>query len=482
MSEDIIKHNKISNEEFKIWKKSIPLLYNHITSVKPKLNSYESLHVNQDSEQKSIAFTDDIKAHEDEGTLSCRLLLSRGGDVYSITTQAPLGLYCNRTDSGELASPEYYDMLHDVEHCHVNPSWHWEHKEVSKIQSIKYSSAELRFIAQATDGSIAWFQENQRTPIYQKSNETLPEKSILHGMPLVDFQISKDCSRILGSQYNGPGGNSSVRLIDATAGRSGDVIDQIMLEGTIASQTVRFIDHDLAGICSDDGSMRLWDLRSKERPRVINFGHSLTTFNVSPFIDNLIVTGSENGVIRLWDLRCLSDMSEEHSSNGALKTNVITETSNEIEGDGSGEEVLQVQHFDNKPVVNIEFSPLKPEELLSVGSTGNVYHWDTKYFFESFDMEDDQTPSNQEELQSELLSFFHTGGSRRSLGSISKKNTVALHPLIHDLVSTVDADGLLTVYQPFTARIDEVQGDIGDGVLTKEQEERIEDDTLAVES
>ena len=116
-------------------------------------------------------------------------------------------------------------------------------------------------------------------------------------------------------------------------------------------------------------------------------------------------------------------------------------------------EIAKLFHSGGDSVVDILFSQTSATEFVTVGGTGNVYHWDMEYSFSrnDDDNEDEVRVAAPEELQGQCLKFFHTGGTRRSSNQFGKRNTVALHPVINDFVGTVDSDSLVTAYKPFLA-------------------------------
>ena len=59
-----IKKNKVRNEEYKIWKKSVPFLYQHISSVRPRFDS----RVEDTSKfEKRLTFTDKVVPDKKKG-------------------------------------------------------------------------------------------------------------------------------------------------------------------------------------------------------------------------------------------------------------------------------------------------------------------------------------------------------------------------------------------------------------------------------
>ena len=55
-----------------------------------------------------------------------------------------------------------------------------------------------------------------------------------------------------------------------------------------------------------------------------------------------------------------------------------------------------------------------------------------------------------ETSQTNSLEFLHKGGSRRSPKHVGRRNATAWHPVIEDLVGTVDDDTLVSIYKPYT--------------------------------
>ena len=78
---DIAEDNKIKNEEFKIWKKSIPSLYQHISSLKPIFGPEVD---ESPSTLRSLVFTNDSSCDKSKGVLSVPLLYSQGSEIFEV--------------------------------------------------------------------------------------------------------------------------------------------------------------------------------------------------------------------------------------------------------------------------------------------------------------------------------------------------------------------------------------------------------------
>lgn len=159
----------------------------------------------------------------------------------------------------------------------------------------------------------------------------------------------------------------------------------------------------------------------------------MTTFDVSPITENLFATGFSTGLIKLWDARATYEATQDLSyrQNGEDPIQV---------------EMAKVFHSGGDSVVDIKFSETSSSEFVTVGGSGNIYHWDMEYLFSRNDDDnEDYLPSLEpEELQSHCLKFCQP--SRVKSGS---RNTVALHPMVHDLSATISSKNSITVYKPF---------------------------------
>ena len=115
-------------------------------------------------------------------------------------------------------------------------------------------------------------------------------------------------------------------------------------------------------------------------------------------------------------------------------------------------EIANFYHAGGDSVVDVQFSATSSSEFFTVGGTGNIYHWNTDYSLSKYNPDDTIAPPQDatEESQTKSLRFLHKGGSRRSPKQIGRRNTAAWHPVIENLVGTVDDDSLVSIYKPYT--------------------------------
>ncbi|AQZ15050.1 WTM2 (YOR229W) and UME1 (YPL139C) [Zygosaccharomyces parabailii] len=419
------KVNKIKNEEFKIWKKSVPALYQHISYLKPRFDTHETdlAHF-----EKRIAFSHKVVSEEKKGLLTAEVLYSQESDIYKVDCELPLGL-SDEANENELIDPDYESPFKGAETKPLSASWNYQGETIIKFQQM--ASKENSLVALASNGSLAWFNENVKVPVHIMQEIMGPGTSFscIHSLrspnklAVCDFALSPDLNTVVKSQSNGKEGESIVKIVD-NAEDPGALCSRINVPSAV-THSVRFLNNHLFATCSNDNIIRFWDIRTDTELWSLNDPNDgkLTTIDTSSLVGNLFASGSDTGVIKLWDLRAVL------SKQG---------------------ELVSFYHPKEDPVVDLQFSPTSSSGFLSVGKMGSVYHWDSEYFFENDTVDDD-------DLQTQCLKFLHTGGSRRSVGPNGKRNMVAWHPTIDALVGTVDNDCSITLYKPFTGREEEEQ-------------------------
>ena len=175
-----------------------------------------------------------------------------------------------------------------------------------------------------------------------------------------------------------------------------------------------------------------------------------TCFAASPFVDTLFMTGTSGGALKVWDIRAVIALGD---ADAELNIN---------QGHNKVNELFKVHHFYSEQVSKIEFSSISPMEVVTIGGLGNVYHWNFDPVFAIYnEINEDFQGIISDELEAESMAFYHTEGCRREIGENNKVNTVAYHKYIEDLVATVDSDGLLTVYKPFTGKVLDGSREVG---------------------
>ncbi|CCF59223.1 hypothetical protein KAFR_0G01890 [Kazachstania africana CBS 2517] len=436
-------------------------LYHHISSVKPTFMTRvdDVLHF-----AKTITFRSEIIPDKKKKTLTTSLLYSQGSDIYELECVLPLNSFYKDQPNGsgkiadeneEISIPnrKYGEAFKDIEDKKLSPNWVYSGETVSKISYLD-SSDDSTIIAMSKNGSLAWFRDGIKVPIHivQEMMGPMTSYAAIHShvrpddLAVSDFGLNVNLDTLVKSQSNGTEEDSILKIID-NSGKPGDILRTIKVPDTTVTHTVRFFDNYLFGTCSDDNTIRFWDTRTSEKPLFVLTqpkNGRITSFDTSQITGELFVTGTSTGVIKLWDVRAVENATTDltYRQNGE---------------DPIQNELVSLYHSGGDSVVDVQFSETSSSEFLTVGGTGNVYHWDMEYFFsrndddnEKGNAKDNSNVPAPEELQGQCLKFFHTGGSRRSMAQFGKKNTVAWHPIVDNLIGTVDVDSLVSVYKPFT--------------------------------
>ena len=441
------KLNKISNEEFKIWKKAIPTFYKHISTFKPHLHSNVT---NQSRIHKTVVFTDKMFPDVTKGTLTTSVLLALGADIYEIDVILPIGAHFNSTDNVSNVIPQYDAFLKNFEQTKFEPKWKILNDTVEKLYFVNNNS--VKFIAVTKKGSVLYFKDEISTATAQYTAESV---EINHSVD-VRSDLSSDLSTIVlvsnvtknvteaeKEEITTMSSTTSIKILDNVE-KPGDVKKTINMKDIPHCESCKFLKgKDMIALCDSESTIRFWDLlKAEDKPSLTiidNTEGKLTSFATSSIIPTIFITGSENGTFKLYDIRLLPQDKD------------TIDLSKETE---YRKEIATLSHFDNDSVADIIFSQISACKFITVGKSGNVYHWDMSYLFSQGEI-DGEDNIESSALQSECLSFYHTGGFRRVRSSAQKRNTVAADSIVDDLICTVDADNLLTVYIPFTARVEE---------------------------
>ncbi|CAR28559.1 ZYRO0F06776p [Zygosaccharomyces rouxii] len=425
MSKDT-KVNKLKNEEFKIWKKSVPSLYQHVSFFKPQLDARlgDVLQF-----EKRFTFNNEVIPDQKRGVLNTGLFYSVGSNIYKLDCSLPLGLQHGGNEQ-ELPDPQYNEVFKQVG-GDTFPSPHWILPGETIIKMSPLESGENTLLALTSTASLAWFKEGSRNPTHIMQEIMGPSTSFssIHSirnsecLAVCDFDLSRDKKELVKCQADRKEGQSTIKIVD-NSDKVGTPLRRFNVEASVI-HSVSFLDNNLYVTCSDENVVSFWDKRSDSQ--LWSFTDSqdgnITSLSSSSQLDGFFATGTDAGVIKLWDLRAI--MSQQ-------------------------QEMVSFYHSNEDPVVDLQFSPTNSTEFLSVGKSGNVYQWDTDFFFTNEEVD-------EEDLHLQCLKFLHTGGSRRSIGANDKRNMVNWHPAIDQLVGTIDNDCSIAAYKAFTGREEEQQ-------------------------
>lgn len=165
----------------------------------------------------------------------------------------------------------------------------------------------------------------------------------------------------------------------------------------------------------DGRVIQIWDLRAPlTKPRrIITDENStgITALNYSPLNEMLLATGSTDGAISIWDVRmCSASLIGLHASTG--------------------------------PINSLKWSPLEESVLATGGSDAQVKVWDLSMHGQV------QTPAEEEEGPPELI-FIHGG----HLGAISDLDW---HPTLPWTLCSVSEDSIVGIWKIASSIVDAV--------------------------
>ena len=455
---EVYKRNLQKNEEFKIWKRAVPSFYQHISTFKPQFSKAPE---NLPQLTKSLVFSDRIEENIKDGLLEISGFYSLGNEIYEFKSMLPLGA-CYDGAEALAVDPNYGNSLKIFEDTRFEPTWISPEEKLVKLGHLGSENV----IGITESGSLLWFKDGLRVPTQTSVPGSLLSDSS-NVKKFVDFDISPDKSSILrferhnygSSDRQGQKSQCSLCLVD-NKGRTGDVIRTISFEWEQhAVPDIHYDDDDddggcrflqnqnLLASCTSDNKVRFWDTRSSSDSPIciLNVGEGLDTatgrlqaFDTSKTIDTLFATGSDSGIVKVWDMRTVM---------GSFQSKTTE----------SQRELLSFSHLEgNDGVTDIQFSKSSATDFITVGNSGSVYHWNMEYACRA------SMGTVRGYTDESCLVFYHTGGFRGHIEGASKRKTAVYHPVVDNLIGTIEDDGLITVYKPFTGENEVNSEDVND--------------------
>ena len=445
---EVYKRNLQKNEEFKIWKRAIPSFYQHISTFKPHFSrAPENVH----QLTKFIVFSDRVEENIKDGLLEITVFYSLGNEIYEFKSMLPLGA-CYDGAEALTVDPNYGNSLKIFEETRFEPIWtSGPDEKLVKLGHLGSEALDKENVIGITEsGSLLWFKDGLRVPTQTTAPGSLSSDSS-NLKKSVDFDVSPDKSSILRFEHQfcgsleGQGQSSQciLSLVD-NKGKVGDIIRSIPFEWDPHTVPVhdgdnggcRFLQNkNLFASCTSDNKVRFWDTRSSSdspicilnaRDDLDTVSGRLLSFDTSKTIDTLFATGSDSGIVKIWDMRMVMGSSQSDTTR-------------------SQGELLSFPHIeDNDGVTDIQFSKASATDFITVGKSGSVYHWNMEYACRA------SMGTLRGYTDESCLVFYHTGGFRGRIEGASGRKTAVYHPVVDNLIGTVDDDGLITVYKPFT--------------------------------
>lgn len=408
---------KIVNEEFKIWKKTVPLLYD---TIQTQAIEYPSL---------SIKWLPDYTVAENKNSITVRFLFGSNTSSKAQDTLLLASVSLPSTlapDFSKFSSNDNIPIpLSDAEGAIKNSF---------KVLSTWNHPGEVnKFAIEESINKAVTFDRKGIVHLYDYNASTAPVDFKYHkkeGFALewtnsAHFLSGANDSQIALWDINKP--STPFQLFKSHNGAINDLSHNKKSDSIFAS-------------VSDDYSTQIHDLRlaNMESNPAINLesSHIQNAVEFHPDVATLIATGGKDNIVSLYDLR--------NTSQPVRKLF------------GHSESVIGLKwdkYYD-------------PSSLISWGLDSRVIVWDLDQLDEPFSYPTDQDGSKKKSKQAEdpCLKFVHGGHTNRI-------NDVDIHPKIKSLFVSVGDDNLVEVWKPKTIVIEDEE-DEDEEEETKENEEK----------
>ncbi|KAL6944965.1 hypothetical protein ACO0QE_002407 [Hanseniaspora vineae] len=444
------EQNAVLNEEYKIWKKAVPVLYSHITTYKPLLSeplSTSGKDTIPKKDQELCTFTFEniltpVVEQANSGVCSSTVYYSRGKTLYSFDLNLPQGLLTQDTSLiSPISVPSATALKLTNEYKIISTNNNHEYVKIKKLP-------EHQLLTLDTGGNLHWNH-------CVSKNVSMTYKCEGAANSVTDFEIYKT-EKIA---------TSSGEIIDYKTAKQ--LCNLNITQGVFASihtqqQAPRFKNtNELVYINNDGTQLCVADTRTSIASTLplLNYSHTadyttnskITCFDHSPLAETMFVTGSTDGLIKIWDSRM-----------AATPIHTLFHTQNE--------------NSTTAAVSKIQFKPTSPMEFFSVcADYGFVYQWnlqplvDYQQALAARPTEENEemeiTELDNEELNTKCLKYLHTSGSRRKRSKADhevklpsdpmeaeKKRQIMVNqcewnPYMDDVVGCLDNDGTLVVYK-----------------------------------
>ncbi|GEQ67042.1 hypothetical protein JCM33374_g705 [Metschnikowia sp. JCM 33374] len=381
---------KVVNEEFKIWKKTVPLLYNSIHTHALKWPSL------------TVDFSPKYTISDDKNSVAVSFVTgtntsSRDNDTVSITA-----INLPSTLAPDFASFAVGDSIpipvKDTESSDLSVTRSWKHP--GEVNRAKFSPSGERFVTFDNAGTVHLYNVAEEHPIDYKFHNT--EGYCLEWVSEDQFLTGANDSQI--ALWNVASPTSPVRQYNTHSA----VINDLSYSKPTGV---------LFGSVSDDFTTQIHDLRVSEGSPAIKIieRHLQNAIQLHPDISYLFATGGKDNVVNVYDAR-------------------------------STKAPIRQLFGHNDSIFGLRWDNSDPLSLYSWGLDKRVISWDLNYMTEEY------TPPHSESLETKkkskhtedpCLQFIHAGHTNRV-------NDFAVHPSIPHLFATVGDDTLLEIYQPKT--------------------------------
>ncbi|OBA23379.1 WD40 repeat-like protein [Metschnikowia bicuspidata var. bicuspidata NRRL YB-4993] len=383
---------KVVNEEFKIWKKTVPLLYNsiHTHALKWPLLTVDfspKYTISDDKKSLEVLFvTGSNTSQRDQDTVSLRTInlpSTMSPDFASFGTGENIIVSESASNSIDLGVKRL-----------------WSH--AGEVNRAKFSPIGEKFVTFDNAGVVHLYDINQEMPVDFKFHKT--EGYCLEWVSENQFLSGANDSQI--ALWNA----SSPAAPEKQFNTHTAVINDISFSKPAAV---------LFGSVADDFTTQIHDLRTTEDSPAIKIveKHLQNAIQLHPEIGHLFATGGKDNLVNVYDAR-LTDRP------------------------------IRQLFGHNDLIFGLRWDNIDPLQLYSWGLDKRVISWDLNYLTEEYappSTESQETKKRSKHTEDPCLQFIHAGHTNRV-------NDFAVHPSIPNLFASVGDDTLLEIYQPKTLR------------------------------
>lgn len=384
---------KVVNEEFKIWKKTVPLLYNTIHTHASKWPIL------------TVQFLPDYTYSGDKNSILVKYITGTNTSGASPDSVAIRSISLPATLAPDFSSVSTSEMIPvPMEEDPVDPSKIvklWSHP--GEVNTVRVSPDGTQFVTFDNKGCVHLFHINSETsralPFHKSEGFALAWTS--------NTDFLSGASDGLIARWN-------------TQASSGPVLTITSHTSAINGISYSEPSQVLFGSVSDDYNTHIHDLRaSEDRPAIeIAEAHIQEAIAFHPSISYLFATGGKDNVVNLYDAR-------------------------------NTKAPIRQLHGHNGSVAGLCWNPTESTALLSWGLDRRVITWDLTQLRDDFNPGETYEGKKKSKLNDDpCLQFIHGGHT-------SNINDFAVHPSIPNLFASVADDNLIEVYQPKTIEGDE---------------------------
>ncbi|AFN83321.1 putative histone acetyltransferase [Encephalitozoon romaleae SJ-2008] len=318
-----VLEQKVINEEYKVWKKNVPYLYDLMFS---HTLQWPSL---------SVQWFPDVRRDEDIGRTTQRLLLSThtsgSEDEYIM-----------------IVNVEFPDEFDESLNEEVNGDMRLKIVQrisvMDEANRVRYNPSACNILAVRSDISDVHIYDYTK----HLSHEKIPRPDmVLRGHESGGFGLS--WNNLSPGEVASCGEDGNVCVFDITQ-ESSLVSPMVTLsrhKAAVNDCSFGFFDKELLSSVGDDGILMFWDTRTGDCIHLVEEAHSSDVLSVSfsSLDGNVVATSSEDKSVKIWDRRNLS-------------------------------QPFQVFLGHSKDVLNVEWSPHDSGVLASGSADRRVIVWD----------------------------------------------------------------------------------------------------------